>query len=90
MFTGQQSSNMSSVINGRAVKEGSVLQDAPIEGIRKCGHCGDVIGAYESMVILSDGRAHRTSRAGADESMLAAGECYHAECFAQTHEIPIE
>ncbi len=61
-----------------------------MQRISRCFCCGDVIGAYETMVVLSDGRATGTSRARADETVVAAGECYHAECFTQTHDIPVE
>jgi hypothetical protein len=61
-----------------------------MERISRCRRCGDVIGAYEAMVVLSDGRATSTLRARAEEDAIGAGECYHAECFAQTHDIPVE
>lgn len=50
----------------------------------RCHRCGDVIGAYEPMVVLSDGRAHSTSRASAPDALLDGGECYHDACYGQT------
>ena len=49
----------------------------------RCRHCGDVIGAYEPMVMLSNGFAYKTSRARAGELVTEADECYHDLCYAQ-------
>lgn len=48
----------------------------------RCAHCGDVIGAYEPLVVLHDGRACDTSKAEMDDGGRL-GECYHRACYAQ-------
>ncbi len=48
----------------------------------RCRHCGDVIGVYEPMTVLHEGRACRTSRADT-AAQSAAGECYHDECYTR-------
>lgn len=52
----------------------------------RCGHCGDVIGAYEPMVAMIDGVAQKTSKASAMAGGPALGDCYHAHCFEQLSE----
>jgi hypothetical protein len=47
-----------------------------------CGHCRDVIGVYEPMVVLLDGEALLTSRAVADRDLPRDARCYHEACFA--------
>jgi len=51
----------------------------------RCKHCEDVIGAYEPMVVLSEGRARRTSRSVERAAGGPLGECYHDACYAQAH-----
>ena len=46
-----------------------------------CSRCGTVLGVYEPLVCVVDGRVRRTSRA-ADPGLLQSAEaCYHAACF---------
>lgn len=49
----------------------------------RCQHCGDVIGVYEPLVMLTDGHPRETSRALepslADD--LTHGACYHRSCY---------
>jgi hypothetical protein len=54
-------------------------------GIPTCRRCGDVIGAYEPMVVLADGLARSTSRAAEPKGERLIGECYHAACYEQAH-----
>jgi hypothetical protein len=50
----------------------------------RCKHCEDVIGVYEPMIVLHNGRAHSTSRAAEQDTARAlAGACYHAACYEQ-------
>jgi hypothetical protein len=48
----------------------------------KCGRCGDVIGIYEPVVLLSDGRARMTSAAAEPGVREAPGERFHRACCA--------
>jgi hypothetical protein len=47
----------------------------------RCSHCGDVIGVYEPLVAVAQGRARETSLAA--ETLPAAnnGDCYHRACY---------
>lgn len=48
----------------------------------RCEHCKDVIGVYEPMIVLQDGRARTTSKgAEQDGAWALVGECYHAVCY---------
>lgn len=49
-----------------------------------CEHCGEVIGMYEPLVMVSREVPVRTSRAALKLDPLQFGEpCFHAECFAR-------
>ncbi len=49
-----------------------------------CVHCGDVIGAYEPMILVKDGKPRKTSTsAEQDRDDPHAGERYHATCHPQ-------
>ncbi len=49
-----------------------------------CDHCGEVIGVYEPMIVVSGGVPARTSRAALQrEVRIVGGPCFHAHCFAQ-------
>jgi hypothetical protein len=48
----------------------------------QCHHCDNVIGVYEPMVVLIDGRTRNTSRAAERDHEPLAGECYHHTCYA--------
>jgi len=54
----------------------------------RCSHCGDVIGAYEPTVTVSDGFARRISRASAPDALATADACYHDACYEQLHNEP--
>ncbi len=47
----------------------------------RCGHCGEVIGVYEPLVRLFDGRAHETSRVLEPEIAEREGRFYHRACY---------
>jgi hypothetical protein len=50
----------------------------------RCERCGDVIGVYEPMIVLDNGRARATSKAAEqDAAWSIARECYHALCYEQ-------
>ncbi len=53
----------------------------------RCARCGDVIGAYEPLVIETEGTARLTSCA-AEPELLAGppGDCFHRECHPSTGE----
>jgi hypothetical protein len=51
----------------------------------RCQRCGDVIGTYEPMIVLSDGAMHETSRAASPKLAGEGAEHYHRACFAQLH-----
>ena len=46
-------------------------------------HCGDVIGAYEPMILVEDGRPRKTSTSAEQDRDPHAGECYHVACYPQ-------
>jgi hypothetical protein len=50
----------------------------------RCGHCGEVIGIYEPLVLAHEGLVRATSVAG--EPCIAAepGERFHRACYAET------
>ncbi len=45
-------------------------------------HCGDVIGAYEPMILLEDGKPRKTSTS-AEQDRPHAGDYYHTACYPQ-------
>ncbi len=51
----------------------------------RCARCGDVIGTYEPLVVLHDGRALDSSKAEMAGG-VPPGECYHDACYAQARE----
>jgi hypothetical protein len=51
----------------------------------RCHRCDDVIGVYEPMIVLTDGRARNTSRAAEQDDREPVGECYHDACYTQVH-----
>lgn len=50
-----------------------------MSALPRCEHCGEVIGVYEPLVRILDGRPHHTSRALEPSSQ--DGEHYHRACF---------
>lgn len=47
----------------------------------RCQRCGDVIGAYEPMIVLEDGDARETSKAADPKAASERGEHYHRDCY---------
>jgi hypothetical protein len=58
------------------------MQGTPMGERLRCAHCGDVIGAYERLVVLHDGQARDTCKAEIDDDS-PLGECYHRICYTQ-------
>jgi hypothetical protein len=52
----------------------------------RCRHCGEVIGVYEPLVMLVDGRARETSRALEPATDGRVGDCYHRACYQRLNE----
>jgi hypothetical protein len=48
----------------------------------RCRRCGDVIGVYEPMILLEDGKARETSRA-AEPDVDGRGDRFHGYCYEQ-------
>jgi hypothetical protein len=44
-------------------------------------HCGDVIGAYEPMILVVDGEPRKTSASVEQGRDRHTGEGYHAACY---------
>jgi hypothetical protein len=49
----------------------------------RCRHCGDVIGVYEPMVVISRGVPVRTSAAARKDDATLLGDPFHSQCFAE-------
>lgn len=47
----------------------------------RCAHCGDVIGVYEPLIALADGRARETSLAAEAASADYNTDCFHRTCY---------
>jgi hypothetical protein len=50
----------------------------------RCHDCREVIGVYEPLVVLVDGRARETSRALEPDTGDQAGAYYHRACYQRT------
>jgi hypothetical protein len=51
-----------------------------------CHHCGEVIGVYEPLLVLVDGRIRETSRALEPDAAGRVGDCYHRACYERLDE----
>jgi hypothetical protein len=51
-----------------------------------CELCGEVIGVYEPLVRIVDGRLRRTSRA-AEPELAAGDDCYHDSCYLSQRQL---
>ena len=51
-----------------------------------CGHCDDVIGVYEPMIVLAGREARVTSRL--NEHGIVDGDCFHQGCFHASGRLP--
>jgi hypothetical protein len=54
-----------------------------VEEAARCAHCGDVIGVYEPLVTLVEGRAHETSLAAEASCAERDVERFHRACYHQ-------
>jgi hypothetical protein len=63
------------------------MPEASMQGSPRCRRCGDVIGVYEPMVVVAEGRAHVTSRA-AERGGPPAGDWYHEDCYTADGDDP--
>jgi hypothetical protein len=61
------------------------MQGIGIDEKLRCAYCGEVIGAYEPLVALLDGRARSTSKMAEAADGGPLGECYHRACYTTTH-----
>jgi hypothetical protein len=66
------------------------MRGTPKDEKLRCVSCGEVIGAYERLVALRDGRARSTSKAAETDSGGQLGECYHHACYTSRHGEPDE
>jgi hypothetical protein len=66
------------------------MQGNPMDDKLCCASCGDVIGAYEPLVALHDGRARSTSKLARVDSDGPLGKCYHRACYVARHGEPDE
>jgi hypothetical protein len=48
-----------------------------------CNHCGEVIGVYESIVVMCGGQPRETSRAMEPTVGSDPGELYHQACYQE-------
>lgn len=51
------------------------------KGKLRCARCGDVIGVYEPLVVVTDGVVRRTSRAAEPQIAAKVGDFYHEGCY---------
>ena len=47
----------------------------------RCSHCGDVVGAYEPLVVHENGAVRHTSRAAEAGRPMAVDAVYHWGCY---------
>lgn len=56
-----------------------------------CARCGELIGAYEPMIVVENGRARRSSRTAELRAGRLASEHYHEACYIlKQGEAPVE
>jgi hypothetical protein len=48
-----------------------------------CDHCAEVIGVYEPVVLVIDGKARVTSQAAEPTISSVPGERYHHACYVE-------
>ncbi len=58
------------------------MQGNPPDEKLHCVRCGEVIGAYEPLIVVIDGEAHQTSKDLARQRDCQLEECYHHDCYA--------
>jgi hypothetical protein len=52
-----------------------------MSGVLRCESCGELIGVYEPLVRVLDGRAHESSRLLEPQLTGRNGECFHRACY---------
>lgn len=52
----------------------------------RCHQCGDVIGVYEPLVLLSDGDRRETSLAAEPDLTVGTSSIYHSACSLHAEE----
>lgn len=58
------------------------LQPSPsLAHVLRCAQCGDVIGVYEPVILVSNGFPRATSLASDPAVSRARGEPYHRACY---------
>jgi hypothetical protein len=62
-----------------------------MDGPLRCTHCGEVIGVYEPLIAISDGRAYETSLAAGAPGAGHKTGCFHRVCYdAHRHTRPFD
>lgn len=63
-----------------------MCEPSPISEFVRCAHCSDVIGVYEPLVRVLNGRTYETSRALQPVSCDQGAEHYHRACYERLGE----
>jgi hypothetical protein len=50
--------------------------------VLRCGHCGEVIGVYEPLVVLTEREARESSLAAEPQLHNSNAAHYHTACYA--------
>ncbi len=58
------------------------IRDETVPAPIRCGHCLDVIGVYEPLIVCDDGVARETSRAVEPGLPRTGADYYHRRCHA--------
>ncbi|HXR28478.1 MAG TPA: hypothetical protein VN772_02785 [Solirubrobacteraceae bacterium] len=56
-----------------------------MDEIPRCRRCGEIIGVYEPLVTLVEGRPWETSRLADPLAAALDGGAYHRACYEQAH-----
>jgi len=59
------------------------MRQAPLNERPTCRHCGDVIGSYEPMIVVSDDQVYATSILAARGDETLPCHHYHEACYTQ-------
>ncbi len=51
----------------------------------ECKHCGELIGVYEPMFVVTEAQARETSPAAEQGLGEMLGDCYHDGCYWEVH-----
>jgi hypothetical protein len=66
------------------VPASTALPRTAVSALLKCRHCGDVIGAYEPLVLITPESVRESSRAAEPNLSGESGERYHRACYEAT------